>query len=75
MVKYTFESYPYEGYDILKDGQTMFPSDVCKELNKLSRKEMMEEVIRLFTKDSIYTGAVIEFEIRSNLGAEEEKLI
>jgi hypothetical protein len=31
------------------------------------RKEVIEQVIKLFKKDSIYTGAVIEFEIKNNL--------
>ena len=42
---------------------------------KKGKTETIENIINLFKKDSIYTGAVIEFEIRSNLGAEEEKLI
>jgi hypothetical protein len=46
---------------------------VCYTCVDIGRKEALEQAINLFKKDSIYTGAVIEFEIRSNLGAEEEE--
>jgi hypothetical protein len=38
-----------------------------------ARKEIIEQIIKLFKKDSIYTGAVIEFEIRNRASLGELK--
>ena len=38
-----------------------------------SKQEVINKIINLFKKDSIYTGAVIEFEIKNNLGAIQEQ--
>ena len=60
-----------------------FVQDICNECyNKQVRtsewykqgfKEALEQAINLFKKDSMYTGAVIEFGIRNNLGAEKQE--
>ena len=36
------------------------------------RQEAIKEIIALFKKDSIYSGAVIEFEIKNNLNSNQE---
>ena len=43
-----------------------------QEGRRLERKEIIEQIIKLFKKDSIYTGAVIEFEIRNRTSLGEQ---